>query len=318
MNINQHFHLQKIKNAKPEVDVASPSAVKLVQRKKLIMNMHMKQRIDKNNFSLAHKIYAIFQKDSQLANETKLNIEYLNGHPGTMNFNVRLAEAKRINHDNVILAKKLDSTKSYYNKQNFLPPFALRKSKPRAPSLKANEVSLLEPMRYSNEAGREVLTQHRREKNILLFEYSKIQDDRVIDLAVTKNNAEDDQYTVYGIDVDSGQKYELHISAGLLEGNMLITAVNDPQVWMALLNQRELLPVDDYSSHVRSPEKHVSPHAPAMPRPSVMRPSQQTSIIREAHKALSVTETRIAQITAEDEIARVSVTMNYLTILFCL
>ena len=81
--------------------------------------------------------------------------------------------------------------------------------------------------------------QRTRPSNVLL-EYTKIQDGRVLDVAVLKEPFRD-RYAIFGIDVDDGQRYELRLTSdevsSILDGDMLVTSVDNVEVWMALLNK---------------------------------------------------------------------------------
>jgi hypothetical protein len=254
---NKYHHDMRIRNAKPAIDMRPPLAVSLKSRKKTAITDDMNRQINSDNFKLASNICRIFQSEARIQNELRTPT-YLEEHPGTMNFHSRLNEAKRINKNNVQIAKRLDSIKSYYNKANF-------------------EQILRKPKRNT-------------------------QDDRVLDIAVTKDSIDDDDYTIYGIDVDSGQKYELHISAGLLEENILVTGVNDPNIWMALLNGRPLLAVDEFTP-VEKKSRALPRAPPESGRPSAVRPLRR-SVIREAEDALHITTARIREAAVKEEVAR--------------
>jgi hypothetical protein len=117
-------------------------------------------------------------------------------------------------------------------------------------------------------------TQRTRPSNVLL-EYTKIQDGRVLDVAVLKEPFRD-RYAIFGIDVDDGQRYELRLTSdevsSILDGDMLVTSVDNVEVWMALLNKVVLqrvgffarLPftadeVDNYNSSASSPNRAKAP-----------------------------------------------------------
>jgi hypothetical protein len=84
-----------------------------------------------------------------------------------------------------------------------------------------------------------------RPKNLIL-EHWKIQNGRVLDLAVLKEPFED-RFSILGIDVDNGQRYQLSLSSeevtNALEGDMVITTFENPNVWMALIEKVNLRPV---------------------------------------------------------------------------
>jgi hypothetical protein len=293
---NKYHHDMRIRNAKPAIDMRPPLAVSLKSRKKTAITDDMNRQINSDNFKLASNICRIFQSEARIQNELRTPT-YLEEHPGTMNFHSRLNEAKRINKNNVQIAKRLDSIKSYYNKANFEQ--ILRK--PKRNTRKTPNAGI-QSQHSNNQAADSVLLNKEHDCSILLFEYSKIQDDRVLDIAVTKDSIDDDDYTIYGIDVDSGQKYELHISAGLLEENILVTGVNDPNIWMALLNGRPLLAVDEFTP-VEKKSRALPRAPPESGRPSAVRPLRR-SVIREAEDALHITTARIREAAVKEEVAR--------------
>ena len=45
-----------------------------------------------------------------------------NNHPGTITFGMRLAEAKRIQHENKFLAERLEKVRPYYSKTGNITP----------------------------------------------------------------------------------------------------------------------------------------------------------------------------------------------------
>lgn len=88
-----------------------------------------------------------------------------------------------------------------------------------------------------------------RSHNVLL-EYTKIQDGHCLDVAVLKEPYRD-RYAIFGIDVDDGRRYELRLSSddvsSILDGDILVTSVDNVEVWMALLNKVSLLPVQEFT-----------------------------------------------------------------------
>ena len=296
---HQQAYATRLRRVKPVIDVQPPRMRIANPLKRILMNKEEAKRIEENNFRLANRIFNIFGKEARIKQELQPSM-YLESHPGTMNFNTRLNEAKRINQSNARLARRLEAIQSYYNGKLLPPPFRRPAKKNRdSPRHK------VDTEKHGNDAALEVLSQP-KDSNILLFEYSKIQNGRVLDVAVTKDGPDLDTYTIFGVDVDNGQKYELHISAGILEEDILVTAVNDPNVWMALLNQRELIPVEHFSpSRTRKPKVEFKiPHAPESLRPSGARAFRRDAI-REAERVISITDAKIAARVEEEELTRV-------------
>ena len=60
-----------------------------------------------------------------------------------------------------------------------------------------------------------------------------------------------DRYAIFGIDVDDGQRYELRLSSddvsSILDGDILVTSVDNIEVWMALLSKVNLNKVDAFA-----------------------------------------------------------------------
>ena len=291
--------MSRLRRVKPMIDVQPPRTRIANPLKRIMMNKEEARRIEENNFRLANRIFGIFGREARIKQELKPST-YLENHPGTMNFNTRLNEAKRINRSNAKLARRLEAIQSYYNGKLLPPPFRRPTKKDRESPRRRRESE-----KYGNDAAFEVLAQP-KDSNILLFEYSKIQNGRVLDVAVTKDGPDVDTYTIFGVDVDNGQKYELRISAGILEDDILVTAVNDPNVWMALLNQRELVPVEHFSpSRTRKPKVEFKiPHAPESLRPSGARAFRRDAI-KEAERVISITDAKIAARVDEEELAKV-------------
>jgi hypothetical protein len=80
----------------------------------------------------------------------------------------------------------------------------------------------------------------------LIMEHWKIQDGHVLDVAVLKEPFED-RFSLLGIDVDDGQRYQLSLSSeevsNILEGDMLVTSFDNHNVWLALIEKVSLRPV---------------------------------------------------------------------------
>jgi hypothetical protein len=76
----------------------------------------------------------------------------------------------------------------------------------------------------------------------------------VLDIAVIKEPFRD-RYAIFGIDIDDGQRYELRLSSeevtNILDGDILVTSVDNIEVWMALLTKIMLNKVDSFAKVVR-------------------------------------------------------------------
>ena len=75
-------------------------------------------------------------------------------------------------------------------------------------------------------------------------------------------------YFSLGIDIDNGQYYENHLSseevASILEGDMLVTSVDNVEVWMTLLTKITLNPVQSYTKASKAADAEL--HRARSPR----------------------------------------------------
>jgi len=264
-------HRKKIKNMKPVVSIGSPEDRKKSPRagspsKTSEWRNGTQAHIAKNNLILARRIFDIMEGPGIISNLLEQNP--CENHPGTINFPHRLAAAKRIHEENMVIAARLDSVKAYYDKTNLRAVssaknkghISYRSKLGKSRRLKTEKAKRLE--KPGNSAGRVVLGKNalqvgnqvdearseekpKRPRNVLL-EYTKIQRGRVLDVAVIKEPFRD-SYSIFGIDIDNGQRYELRLTSdevsSILEGDILVTSVDNVEVWMALLNKVELKPV---------------------------------------------------------------------------
>lgn len=234
-------------------------------------------RVSKDNFHLAQRIYKIMESPgmiTDLINDTR----HLDAHPGTMNYKARLEEAQKIHNRNMAMAARLDSIKPFYGKSDLTLQLPLRRKndkKNKKSHQKNHKIeyhiqnALLEihgpgnithrseGNGYSNQQQSDMYQSYSARRaepdeavrNVIL-EHTKVQDGRVLELAVIKEPYQD-QYSIYGIDVDNGQKYELKLTsedvASILDGDILVTSVDNVMVWLMLLNKCKLYPVDSFS-----------------------------------------------------------------------
>ncbi len=88
----------------------------------------------------------------------------------------------------------------------------------------------------------------------MLLEYTKVQDDRVLDVAVVKEPFRD-RYIIYGIDSSSGQRYEAQLTSedvsNVLDGDMLVTSADNIEVWMAAISKVNLDKVEAFSKFLQ-------------------------------------------------------------------
>ena len=84
----------------------------------------------------------------------------------------------------------------------------------------------------------------------VILEHAIIREGRSLDTVVIKEPFRD-RYSIFAMDFLSGQRYELHFSSedvqNILEGDILVTSVEEKQVWTSLLQKVDLKPVKDFS-----------------------------------------------------------------------
>jgi len=127
-------------------------------------------------------------------------------HPGTINFNARLEEAQRIHKDNMILAARLDKMQPYYKRENLTNVVKYpKKKKTFIPTLKLpkggfsgnDKASLSERSTHDREKlkdydgmqnSQSARKPDKKKENPVkvLLEYSKLQDGKILDVAVVK------------------------------------------------------------------------------------------------------------------------------------
>ena len=235
--------------------------------------------VARNNLVLAKRIFEIMEGPGIISD--LMDSDANTHHPGTINFPHRLAEAKRIHNENLIIASRLDAVQpTYYDKSAVT---AVRRGSPKKGKHPARTHRKKQGDGLGGAPGS--ITQHSvvhgsqsedkppKSKNVLL-EYSKVQKGRVLDVAVIKEPFRD-SYSIFGIDIDNGQRYELKLSSeevsNILEGDILVTNVDNVEVWMALIAKVELLPVEAFS-------KTPLPNASHMTKSETKKPSKPTAL----------------------------------------
>lgn len=264
------------------------------------ISLHFQLSIEKldaiahNNLKLANRIFDIMEGPGLISNILK---DRENGagsnHPGTLNFNTRVKEAERIHLQNISMAMRLDNVKPYIHKilpakvssspTNSPRGHSARKTKknkhgvpgldfPKGLFNQGNDQNTGKS-NASNQSSARINKSKTRIKSSkkspdkknssnVLLEYSKIQNGRVLDVAVIKEPYQD-RYAIFGIDIDNGQRYELRLSSdnvsSILDGDILVTSLDNVEVWMALLNKVDLDPVESFS---KLSTKHIAPAEP--------------------------------------------------------
>ena len=105
-------------------------------------------------------------------------------------------------------------------------------------------------------------TTKKRPNSKVILEYTVTQGEYIIDAVVVKEPFRD-RFEVYGIDVLSGQRFELFIPSeavfDILSGDMLVTAIENPTVWKEVVQRITLLEVDRFSRTGRIPQRNSQP-----------------------------------------------------------
>lgn len=205
-------------------------------------------------------------------------VKFVEKHPGTLNIRNRRNEAQRIHHQNLLLASRLDSMQPHYKKADLCVLLATpskHKKRPKSKQAKtrfANEIEMVlnnqgrsspssrrppstartersPPSRYTPSSSNPSTSRGTSNNHNVLLEYTKIQDGRVLEVAIIKEPFRD-RYAIFGIDVDNGQRYELRLTSeevtNILDGDILVTSVENAEVWMALLTKVELKRVENF------------------------------------------------------------------------
>ena len=278
-------HKERIKNARPVIKIDTPRDRKPSSRAESPQKGKgdRQDEIAKSNMILARRIFDIMVGPGIISN--LLESSMAEHHPGTINFSHRLAEAKRIHQENMVLASRLDSVKAYYDTTSVRVLASAknnRKKKPRGlpmskksrhvdPVASGRVVLGKNALKVTPDFNGEIRSegQSKRPRNVLL-EYTKIQKGCVLDVAVIKEPFRD-SYSIFGIDIDSGQRYELRLTSeevsSILEGDLLVTSVDNIEVWMALLNKIELRPVEAFAKLPLPPVNSKSDQSVPISRP---------------------------------------------------
>lgn len=238
----------------------------------------------------------------QLAHQKR----YIDNHPHTMNYKNRLREAQRIHEDNMILVNRLNNVRPNIRASDLvkLPPSVFLHHKSSKHLIKNTKINRKNPKKkpikdsyilssssilpslidHSNLfETQELLLSNINENNNflvkyqLILEYSKIQNNKTLDIIVVKEIIKEQEktecpnkenfevsedslcvtretYYVLGFDSLHNQKYELvfhpdEIRANL-EGLIPIISLDHIEVWMILLKKVKLDLVEQYSINI--------------------------------------------------------------------
>jgi hypothetical protein len=277
-------HKHRVKNMKKCVDNETPRSFvgqsgPRSPNRRVVAKQMAEENLRKENFLLARRIFTIMQGESSITQSINDN-DHLENHPGTMNFRRRLEEAQRIYHKNLMFAIRMRSIQPYYrqtdltvvrptrqradspdgskkHKTKFMKEFeySLRLAEEQSGSVDDNGLGVYQGfiMKDSNQSSSPEADAHGYHNNrprTILLQYTKAQDNRILDVVVLKEPFRD-RYAIFGLDVDDGQRYELRLSSedvsNILDGDILVTSVDNVEVWMALLNKVRLKPVSAFN-----------------------------------------------------------------------
>lgn len=235
------------------------------------------ENLRRENFMLARRIFKIMQGESDITQSINNN-EHIENHPGTMNFRRRLEEAQRIHHKNLMFAIRMQTIQPYYRntdlsivhasknrsnspgkskgyrKTKFMKEFEYSlqmaeeqtSSVDESGSLGVYQGFMVDEQSQSTSPKGEPHGYHNKRPRTILLQYTKAQDNRILDVVVLKEPFRD-RYAIFGLDVDDGQRFELRLTSedvsNILDGDILVTSVDNVEVWMALLNKVRLKPV---------------------------------------------------------------------------
>lgn len=244
-------------------------------------------KIEKENLFLAERIHEIAKKPAFILSDYIHDTKLISQHPGTINFNARLKGAKKIHEQNMAMAQRLEKMKPFFNKDLDMSVFVhiskqnasnrekvislKRKNQESVPycytnnnnktnntnvnkkhTTKDNTTVNTGSMKMSNNKNNQQQDENNIKKplNNILLEYTKIQDNAILDIAVIKEPFRD-RYAIFGIDVDTGQRYELRLTSeqvsSILDGDILVTSLDNLEVWMKLLNKITLTKVEQFA-----------------------------------------------------------------------
>jgi len=114
----------RVEKTKSCIDTKTPRSLletkksKQVAKRKKNSNNERQAAINKDNLDLAHRLFKIMDHPSEVAKHIQ-DTRHLDVHPGTMNFPVRLEEAKRIHDMNLRFAHRLDKVEPVYKRSQF-------------------------------------------------------------------------------------------------------------------------------------------------------------------------------------------------------
>lgn len=220
------------------------------------VRIELKAVTAKHNLALAKRIFKIMEGPGLVS--TLLdpdNNKHLELHPGTINFNSRLEEAQRIHKENMLLASRLDTMQPYYKRSDLKVKNARSNQNVNNKKKKKSQRSKFPEI--DDEKGKKNNTKDTKTEPVqehnpfkVLMEYTKMQNGKILDVAVIKEPFQD-RFVIFGIDVDIGQRYELRLTSeeisSILDGDILVTSLDNIEVWVMLLNKISLDPVEVFS-----------------------------------------------------------------------
>jgi len=290
---------------------SSPSKAKVSARER-------SELIALDNMLLARRIFNIMEAPSaisEIINDTR----HLDVHPGTMNYKHRVEESDIIHRDNLIIANRLQNIKPYYGYSDLNANRGMladkhktkaRKEKLKKPAAKQAQAEV-PPVSQSkggslsargpatprsqnqsqpasgSQSARGASTGGSSAKSVLpkgvLLRSHKMQDGKRIELIVVKA-PQQDKYGVLGKWETDGLCYESSFTSEevstLVDGDLLVTNIEKPEVWEALFAKVTLGKEPEFSEAyaavpaaallnvaiAQQAAKKAQPQAPAKPK----------------------------------------------------
>ena len=268
------FHRAMVKQARAHgssaIDHAAPTDWSHLHKANRRADVAQRDRIAKENFHLAQKLFNIMEKPSAMAVKGPTF-----QHPHTLNYRARAEEAQKINLLNQKIASKLDAVKPNYQVLGLLPsvrgavggdvsvvsgqqvdvshvsaatdssverlrakivahlsrgrggsklqPSLPHRHHPTAAAALEHQVIISSPSQSPSKS------KPKPRKPKIILEYNKEQGEYVIDVVVMKEPFRD-RFAIFGIDVFTGQRFELFVASeevmNILEGEMVRCAWN--------------------------------------------------------------------------------------------
>ena len=296
---------------------------------------------------LARRIFNIMEAPSQIG-EIINDTRHLDVHPGTMNYKHRVEESQKIHTDNLIMANRLVNIKPVYgytdlhanrgmlaDKQSSKTGTVSISGTPK-PQIKSKYGSssavptldgslsargpsrcpkLVSP-RSGSQSAREASDSDKDLLKAIIMRSFLVQDGSRIEVIVVKE-ALRDQYGILGKCASDSQLYEIVLSSEevstLVDGDLLVTSIEKPEVWEVVLTKVVLVRVDTFSSIFAHAKPDVTldltvekmsaaaqvPSKPKSTRPTSRTGGRGTKSGTKAPKAKKISPNQLTEAEAE-------------------